>query len=479
MTSVKRRVSLILGFVCLAIAPVRPILLAAPPEEFDSFVLSEAMVTMRDGIKLATDVYRPAHAIKPMDAKFPVLLYRTPYNKKQDRLTKSAAYFARHGYVVVVQDCRGRFASPGEFYPFLNEGTDGYDAIEWAAAQSWSNGKVGTIGGSYLAWDQYHAAMYRPPHLVAMFVVVGGANFYEFGYPGGAPNLHWPFWILTSATTSSLAERNPAAAEPLLQVRKNPGPWLALHPQKRAALFRSFPAHRKMYQDFYDHPTFDDYWRQKGFYTAGYHELMKDVPMFFLSGWYDYFAEGVLDNFSALVRLQKTPKKLMMGPWPHGVGGVECGDASYGSKAATDQDVFALDWFNHWMKGAALETVGTEPVRLFRMGGGGGSRDAGGRLVHGGEWRTASAWPPEDVRLSKYYIHAMAYSARNPPQTRNLPVSSSTPGNRSPRSEVATTLIASRLIAPRTRCVRRTSKAARMPFHSASVPMSCHFLPCR
>src|SRR5687768_10921887 len=130
------------------------------------------MAPMRDGVKLATDVYRLTG-----DGKFPVILIRTPYDKTGGR--SQCTTFAENGYVCIVQDCRGRFRSEGEFYAFVNEGKDGFDAIEWAAKQPWSNGKVATFGGSYLAWDQFHAAMYKPPHLVAMFAIVGGANFLE------------------------------------------------------------------------------------------------------------------------------------------------------------------------------------------------------------------------------------------------------------------------------------------------------------
>ncbi len=362
------------------------------------------MVPMRDGVKLATDVYRPEG-----DGRFPVLLYRTPYNK--DGTRTAGEFFSQRGYVVLAQDCRGRFASEGDFYPFLNEGLDGYDAIEWAAAQPWSNGKVGTIGGSYLAWDQYHAAMYRPPHLVAMFALVGGANFIEeFGHPGGAPNLGWPMWMLGSAATSP-----PAPRESLQQIMKNPAAWLALHPQKRGEVFADLPNYKRIYGDFYAHPEFDAFWKQKGFYTAGYHREMKDVPIFFLSGWYDYFGEGVLDNFVALGRLQKTPKKLWMGPWPHGTGNRRCGDADFGEAAAVNQNEIARDWFDHWMKDAPLKQIGPEPVRIFRMGGG----PTGSQ--HGGQWQTAPAWPPPASRPTSYYLQSAGRLAPSPPPATPKP----------------------------------------------------------
>src|SRR5690242_11898518 len=104
-------------------------------EIYDSFSVETAMAPMRDGIRLATDIYRPARAGKAAPGKFPVLIEHTPYGKAGRR--KTGEYLARHGYVVVLQDCRGRFESEGEFYPFVDDGKDGYDAIEWAAAQPW------------------------------------------------------------------------------------------------------------------------------------------------------------------------------------------------------------------------------------------------------------------------------------------------------------------------------------------------------
>ena len=312
--------------------------------------------------------------------------------------------------MVVAQDCRGRFDSQGDFYPLINEGLDGYDTIEWAATQPWSNGKIGTFGWSYLARNQYHAAMYRPPHLGAMFALVGGASvFEEHAYPGGAPSVTWRQFILQVAASGPQAERNPAVAESLRQIQKNPAPWLALHPQKRAEIFASLPEYRKIYQDLLDHPQLDAFWKQRGYYTPGYYREIKDVPILFLGGWYDnsYVVDGILRQFSALQRLHKTLKKLIIGPWPHSpIGQAECGDADFGAAAAADRRVLAVDWFDHWLRGRPSRVLGPEAVRLFRMGGGDGSRNAAGRLRHGGEWITAQTWPPRPVQPVKYYLRS-------------------------------------------------------------------------
>lgn len=378
---------------------------AAAPAAYDSYDKESVILPMRDGVKLSTDIYRPARGGKQAEGKFPVLIERTPYGK--GGRSNVVALLTQRGYVVVLQDCRGRYLSEGDFYPFVNEGQDGYDTIEWAAAQSWSDGRVGTFGGSYTGWDQYFAAMLRPPHLGAMFTQMAGAALYEeVPYPGGAPNSAWPLWILRSALTSYEAKQHPAAVETMEHVRKSPYAWLQANPQKRGEIFNEFPAYKKVYEDFYSHPLFDGYWKQRGFYTAGYFREMKDVPMLFVSGWYDFFLEGVLQDFAALSRMQKTEKKLMVGPWPHGIGTGECGDASFGGDTAEDQGALIADWFDHWMgRSTGFGRIGSDPVRIFRMGGGDGSRTGRGKLNHGGEWLAASAWPPSGVHPAKYYIH--------------------------------------------------------------------------
>jgi len=370
---------------------------AASQPTYTPVVRTNVMVAMRDQVRLATDLYLPAD-----DGKFPVIVYRTPYNK--DGLRGHGNYFASRGYVVVAQDVRGRFKSEGSFYAFVNEGMDGYDAIEWAAVQPWSDGKVMTNGASYLAWDQYHAAMYRPPHLVAMFADVGGNNFLEdFAHPGGAPNLGWFVWIMRSAATSPIAAKEPEARALLESALRDPAPWLAKPWEARMPLFEKFPSHQRMYEDFYTHRTLDAYWQQKGFYTQGSWREIKDVPVFFISGWYDYFAEGLIQNFTGLSRMHKTQKKMWLGPWPHSVGRSECGTADFGPTAGYDVRELALDWFDHWAKSDPFEVLTDSKVRYFRMGGGPGQLDSNGRIQHGGEWLQSAVWPPP-ARVTPYYM---------------------------------------------------------------------------
>ncbi len=370
------------------------------------------MVRMRDGVALATDVYLPEGT-----GKFPVLVCRTPYGK--GGVHGDAAYLAKRGYVVLAQDCRGRFASEGSFYGFVNEGPDSYDTIEWAARQPWSDGHVGTFGASYLAWDQYFGAMLSPPHLDAMFTLVGGAKFYdEYAYPGGIPNLGWPVWILKSAQTSPQAkDHREQVAEMTELLQKTPVPWLKLSPQQRTAIFRGFPDQQRMYADFLKHPEFDSYWKQQGFYTAGFYKEMKDVPTFFLTGWYDYFADGVMQNFAQLSRTQHSMKRLLIGPWPHATGEDTCGDAYFGESAAVDQRALMADWFDHFLKQKAFKLVSTMPVRFFRMGGGDGSRTTKGKLNEGGEWLTSLSWPPSGERTRSFFLRRDGHLETTPPGT--------------------------------------------------------------
>jgi uncharacterized protein len=378
-------------------------------ESFDSYTVQTLMVPMRDGVKLATDVYRPMCSGRPVKGKLPVLVERTPYNKSGRRII--CAYLAERGYVVLEQDCRGRYASQGVFHPFMNEGKDGYDTIEWAAAQHWSNGNVGAFGGSYTGFVEYDEARYHPPHLVAMFVQMAGASLFKsVAYPGGTRSPTWLVWILRSAQTSPQEKQKRSGSEAIADVltKSHFFTWLRQPPQERGHILRDFPVYFKLYQDFYNHASFDSYWKQRGFYPGGYYREMKDVPILLVTGWYDTFLNGTLDNFVALARMQKTPKKLIVGPWPHGIGTSVCGDAYFGPGTVEDQGAMIADWFDHWMGqsvGRDTPDFSSAPVRLFRMGGGGGSRTAAGKLAVGGEWRNATRWPPSDILPTKYYIH--------------------------------------------------------------------------
>src|SRR4029077_14938111 len=158
----------------LASVPAGQISTAARQSEtlYQVAVETDVQVKMRDGVSLVADVYRPK-----VEGRFPVLLERTPYDRNAE--SSMAFELASHGYVVVLEDTRGRYASEGVFYPFLNESQDGFDTVEWAAKLDYANGKVGMFGGSYVGATQMLAAIARPPHLVAIFPYLTGADYYD------------------------------------------------------------------------------------------------------------------------------------------------------------------------------------------------------------------------------------------------------------------------------------------------------------
>lgn len=372
------------------------------PAMLDYHVDRNVMVSARDGVALATDLYRPARAGSAIAGKFPVLVYRTPYNK--DGLRSDGIFFAEHGYVVVAQDCRGRFASGGTFGLLSHDGEDGYDTIEWAARQPWSKGKVGTAGASYEAWTQYAAAMLAPPHLAAMFPVVGWDSFYRYAFNGGVPELSMSEWILFMAQTSQEASRLPALRARLEATFKDSEPWLRLPPSKRAAIFEGLPVYQKMFQDVYSHPHFDSYWQQENIDLDKAYARFKDVPMFFISGWYDGTVGGVVRNFAQLSALQQAPKKLLIGPWPHATGKASCGEADFGAGAAVDERALELDWFNHWLKGEPYTLIDSSPVTIFEMGGGTPAQPAKGDVAPGGRWVKLRAWPHAGSSSEDLYL---------------------------------------------------------------------------
>ncbi|MEO6966065.1 MAG: CocE/NonD family hydrolase [Acidobacteriaceae bacterium] len=384
---------------------------AAPHSDGGYIVEKNVMVTMRDGVNLAADIYRPAKDGVPLPGKFPVLVDRSPYNKSG--ISKEGTFFAQHGYVEVAQDCRGRFASQGKFYPRPNEGEDGYDTIEWAATQPWSNGKIGTVGASYGAEVQYAAAMLDPPHLVAMFPVVGGSG--SSLYPDGVPGLSESQWILYMAETSDEAKAHPELRAKLAAIFAHPNPWLLLPPAQRGEIFKPLLKYDKMFRATYTPRTLDSDKEQQNFRPAGNYQRFKDVPMYFISGWYDGTVGGVIENFEQLSKLQKSPKKLMIGPWPHATGRDTCGEADFGSAAAVDEQAMELDWFNHWMKGRPFRVIGPAPIRIFRMGGGTADAQAASKVHPGGKWIPLQEWPPLGARAVKLYLQPQGLLRNSPP----------------------------------------------------------------
>jgi hypothetical protein len=337
-------------------------------------------IPMRDGITLSADIFYPHDAGE--SKKNPVILTRTPYMKLSEGMLVPAKYFAEHGYIFVAMDVRGRGDSDGEFIPYINEGLDGYDAIEWCASQPWSDGNVGTIGSSYPGRIQWLAALHQPPHLRAMVVRVTPSDpFVET--PTGLPSpmhLCWLHFVSGRTNQSMQAVDWSEVYEHL--------PILTMDEQ----IARSIPHWRTDIE----HPQLDDYWEPLC-YQNKFERI--NVPVLHISGWYDDEQIGTPLNYIGMTTRGATPEariaqKLLMGPWGHQVNSVsKLGEVDFGPQALIDLRTEELRWFDRWLKGTTNEPSTEEsPVRVFVMG--------------TNEWRDEREWPLARTQWIPYYLHS-------------------------------------------------------------------------
>jgi putative CocE/NonD family hydrolase len=379
-------------------------------------VAKNVLVPMRDGVGLATDIYRPAENGEGLPGPFPTILCRTPYNKSDLRYIEIGEYFATRGYAVVLQDLRGRYKSQGigQYFHTVNphEGIDGYDAIEWIANRSWSNGKVGMVGSSFAAVTQVAAALERPPHLTAIWPdVTPTNNYFHQAREGGAMQLHM-FWALFVHAQDELEiADNPAAQkivwDGLRDMRKlvTQTPWqpgktpLAVVPRLEQVLF-----------DYYTRGEYDEYWAQKCNNFEAFYPDHADIPGFYTGGWFDPYALAMTDYYSAMAKKNSAPQRLVMGPWSHvGMRGDSTftGDADFGPTSVWGVAHYfeeQLRYFDQHLKGIS-EPANSHPVEIFVMGGGDGHKTSEGKYFHGGKWRSEQHWPLERSKITKYFLH--------------------------------------------------------------------------
>ena len=395
--------------------------MAGMPETLHEVAIErDVMVAMRDGVRLAADVHRPVG-----DGPFPVLVERTPYGKHKESLRERtlkhpqpmkrdavATYFVRHGYVVIIQDCRGRYASEGSFTKYIGEANDGYDTLAWISRQAWCNGRIGTFGLSYAAHTQTALVSRRPPGLAAMFLDCGGfSNAYRGGIRcGGAFELKQATWAYKQALLSPLTQTDPIRKARLEQedIRASFAamPWKRGHSPLRWA-----PEFEDYLFEQWEHGTFDEYWKQPELYAAGHYDAFEGIPVHLMCGWWDPYAQTTTDNYIGISRCKRGLARMVLGPWTHGERSVtHAGDVDFGAQATFDGQVaedylaFRLAWFDRWLRDKTTNKEDDAPVRYFRMGGGSGKRTAKGRLDHGGEWRTADDWPLPQSELRPYYL---------------------------------------------------------------------------
>jgi hypothetical protein len=360
-------------------------------------------VSMRDGVTLATDVYFPTRQEEA--DRWPALLVRTPYDRTSADREAEASWFSRRGYVVVVQDCRGRFESEGCFRLGRGEAEDGYDTVEWIASQPWSNGRVGTMGTSYLAWVQSALATLNPPHLTAMWVHEGVANgLHESVRQGGAFELRWMGWAFYGAATDPRVDPDTRRRLTRLDLRDYLS-WAL--PRPGSTPLRLSPTYEQWYWEYLTTGTECSLWDERGVNVERYYEEHADVPTVYSGGWYDSYTRATIRNYLGLSRRKSAPQFLFMGPWTH--GGQEplhtyAGDIDLGPEAAVDFSDLQLRFFNRFLKDEPGGPI--PPVRYFLMGGGTGARRPDGRLDHGGVWRTSDSWPPSGAHSQMFYLDA-------------------------------------------------------------------------
>ncbi|MCH8206772.1 MAG: CocE/NonD family hydrolase [Chloroflexi bacterium] len=399
-------------------------------QQYDSICESDVMMTTRDGVKLAADIYFPAIGGRPADGRFPVILERTPYDKTAARQVTKAKYYARRGYVCVIQDVRGRFQSEGEWYAFAKEAPDGYDAVEWSGTRPWSNGKVGTMGDSYAGSDQAALATMNPPHLSTMIVAVGASNYYHSSMrQNGTLEQRFLIYVFRMAVTSREAKADPALKTALSAIHpEGMADLVSSFPLKEGAtILRELPSYERWAIDLLTHGDYDDYWKQRGYAPSEYYDEHADVPTLYLGGWYDSYARNTCECYVSLSRLKRSPQRLLMGPWTH--GGYEvpyAGDVDFGTEAHIDYLDLKLGWFDHYLKGMNTEVADWSPVRFFTMGTGDGKPNDDGRLSRGGYWRSETDWPLPNTSFTPYYLHGDGSLSPESPDQGGFPPSTFT-----------------------------------------------------
>jgi putative CocE/NonD family hydrolase len=343
-------------------------------------------VKMRDGLTLRADIYRPQ-----ADGKFPVLLQRTPYDKSNGYSfgLKTAA----RGYVVIIQDVRGRYTSEGEFYTFRNEPNDGYDTVEWAAALPYSDGRVGMFGGSYVGATQMLAAIAHPPHLAGICPVVTASNYHDgWTYQGGAFeqwfNESWTSGLAQN-TYSRLVVQSSNAIEGMWKLPLTTYPLFHLPPGATSTATLA-----PYYFDWLDHPNYDDYWRQ---IAIEEHFGDINVPALHVAAWYDIFLGGSLRNYLGIMAhggsdAARSGQHLLVIIGGHAGGGRKIGDVDFGPAAEqADEDTIVGKWYDFLFKGEKNEFAG-QRVKLFVMG--------------ENKWREEDEWPLARAHAIKYFLHS-------------------------------------------------------------------------
>ena len=389
---------------------------------------------MRDGVRLATDVYLPEGA-----GPFPVVMERTPYGRNEaSRSELSAAnpapmnrgavaqLLTERGYAAIYQDCRGRYGSEGRFVKYLSDGEDGFDTCAWLLAQPWCDGRICTMGLSYAAHAQAALGCLDPPGLMAQVLDSGGfCNSWTGGIRQfGAFELKQATWAFNNALISPEAQADPVLHAAL--AAENLREWFTRMPWKPGhSPLRHHPDYETYLFEQWRHGPFDAFWQQLGLWAEGWHGRYSRAACVHMSSWFDPYTLTATGNYHGLRQAGRGPQRLILGPWTHGARSETCfGDVEFGPAATIDS--WAGDWLSYRIRFFDQVLQGTPdsepPVRLFLMGGGSGRRTAGGRLDHGGRWVTAADWPVPDARPMPFYLHPDGALAPLPPPVDGVPL---------------------------------------------------------
>jgi putative CocE/NonD family hydrolase len=363
----------------------------APAAAVQAPIVVERGVAMktRDGVTLRADIYRPA-----AEGKYPVLLTRTPYNKDNSALFGQRG--AARGFMVVIQDVRGRFTSEGEWYPFKHETEDGYDTVEWAAALPNSDGRVGMFSGSYVGATQVLAAIGHPPHLAGICPVVTASNYHEnWTYQGGAFeqwfNESWTSSLAQDTFNRQIAEaKNALVGSTVLPLRQYPV-FNIKTAQDGVGMTRALAPY---FLDWLDHPAYDSYWKQWSI-EENYANIQ--VPALTIAAWYDIFQGGSLRNYMGMkahagTEAARKGQHLVVTIGGHSGGGRTVGAVDFGPEALFDENAVILDWYDYLFLGKQNEFANGKPVKIFVMG--------------KNEWRYEDSWPLERAKETRYSLYS-------------------------------------------------------------------------
>ena len=373
----------------------------------DIQVENRVPVPMRDGTILYADIFRPVK-----EGRYPVLVCRTPYGVEG---RSEPAFFSKRGYVFLIQDVRGRYESEGSWDPFRNEANDGYDTVEWAAKQPWSNGKVGMQGKSYLGLVQWQAAKARPPHLMTIFPDVASVSpYHEFVTLNGAWRLSFNFGWGAVRQESRIGQNT-------VLHKKGGGSQNLSYDQviwhlPLLDMQRLLGRQAQFYTEWIQHPDYDDYWKTL---NISEHFSKITIPVHTFGGWFDIMLQGTVDGYLGMSQTGGSLKarqgsQMTIGPWGHGPTR-SFGDLAFGDTAMVDTMAIQLQWFNYWLK----DLPGLDnklAARIFVMG--------------ENKWRFETKYPLTNTEYRKLYLHSKggANSARgNGKLSWNTPNSNSKP----------------------------------------------------